>query len=120
MALSNALLKAALDTGLSTTTHIGFSANGSTETASVPRVAATFAAASTADPSVAILSAGIESTATAGVTVTHRAGFTASSGGTQTTTWVPLQTPVVLLEGGKITFAAADISESLNADDTYV
>ena len=120
MALSNARLKAALDAGLSTTTHIGWSENGTTETAKVARTAATFAAASTADPSVAQLSAAIESAgASSGGTITHRAGFDASTDGNQTTTWVPLSSPVVLGAGGKITMAAADCTESLDADDTY-
>lgn len=126
MALSNARLKAALDAGLSTTTHIVWfkgAAGSEVEATEVARTAATFAAASTADPSVAQLSAAIESAAaSAGVTITARAGAASgtASANDLTTSIVRLAAPVVLGAGGKITMAAADCTESINADDTYV
>lgn len=127
MALANGRLKAGLDAALSTTTHIAWGKSdgegGVVEATEVARTAGTFAAASTADPSVAQLSADIESAgATAPVTVTHRAGAASgvASANNLTTTWVELADPVPLIEGGKVTMAAADCTESINADDTYV
>lgn len=125
MALSNARLKAALDAGLATTTHIVWlkgAAGSEVEATEVARTAATFAAASTADPSVAQLSAAIESAAaSAGVTITARAGAASgtASANDLTTTIVRLAAPVVLGAGGKITMDAADCTESINADDAY-
>lgn len=125
MALTPARLKAALDKALETTTHIVWgktSGESVVEATEVARTAATFAAASTADPSVAILSAAIESAAASGgVTVTHRAGAASgvASADNLTTSWVALDTPVVLAEGGKIEMVAADCAERIYGDDGY-
>lgn len=76
------------------TDYVAYSANGSSETSSLARTAvgATgWAAATSADPSVKA-NANVLTTAaaSAGVTVTHFAIFSASSGGTQRTDWTAL------------------------------
>lgn len=110
MALTNARMKAVIDAELATVTHIGFSTNGATETGIVARMAVpggwtTPAAANPYEPSNA--SAGESAAASGGGTITHYAGFTASSGGTQITEWIPVTDPdPVLIAGGKLSIAA--------------
>ena len=82
------------------TDHVAYSANGTTETASLARtvVGATgWAAATAADPSVKANSAVLNTAAaSAGVTVTHFAIYTAVTAGTQRTDWEPLAAPRTL------------------------
>lgn len=90
--LTQARQQALLDGEFVSGDFIAYSANGTSETASLARTAvAAWSAASAASPSAkqntgALTSAG----ATGAVTVTHFAIFSASSGGTQKTDWTAL------------------------------
>lgn len=119
--LTQAMQQQALDNVFPTTgstDHVAYSANGTSETASLARTAigATgWAAATAATPSVkannaALLSAG----ASAGVTVTHAAIYSAASGGTQKTDWQPLAASRVLAIGDKIDFGIGTIQVTLD------
>ena len=92
------------------TDYIAYSANGTSETASLARTAvgATgWAAATAADPSVKSNAATLTSAAaSAAVTVTHAAVFSAATGGTQRTEWQALTTPRTLAIGDQLQFAA--------------
>lgn len=98
------------------TDYIAYSANGTSETGSLARTAvgATgWAAATAADPSVKSNSASLTSaTASAGVTITHYAIYTASSGGTQRTDWQAVDTSKTLAIGDTVSWAigALDIT----------
>src|SRR5690348_3825227 len=85
------------------TDYVAYSADGSTESTAVARtgVGATgWSAATAADPSVKANAAALTSAAaTAAVTVSHFAVFTASSGGTQRTDWQALTTARTLAVG---------------------
>lgn len=112
MALTNARMKAVIDAELATGTHIGYSTNGTSETSILARTAVstlggwtTPSAANPYEPSNA--SAGESAEATGGGTITHFAVFTASTGGTQLTEWIPVTDPdPVLVTGGKLSIAA--------------
>ena len=82
------------------TDHVAYSANGTTETASLARTAVGvtgWAAATAADPSVKANSALLNTaTASVGVTVTHFAIYTAVTAGAQRTDWRPLTAPRTL------------------------
>jgi hypothetical protein len=99
------------------TDYIAWSANGTTETGSLARTAigATgWAAATAADPSVkANANALTTAAASAGVTVTHSAIFSASTGGTQRTDWTPLTTARALVTGDTAPIAAGAIQITL-------
>ena len=71
---------------------VAYSANGTSETSSLARTAiGSWSAATTADPSVKSNASALTSAnPSADVTVTHAAVFTATSGGTQVTDWLPL------------------------------
>ena len=110
--LTNAESAATLDARFPTTgatDHIAWSANGTSETGSLARTAigATgWASATNADPSVkANANALTTAAASAGVTVTHFAIFTASSGGTQRTDWTALAASRALSTGDQLTVA---------------
>lgn len=110
--LTNAESAATLDARFPTsgaTDYIAYSANGSSETGSLARTAigATgWAAATNADPSVkANANALTSAAASGGVTVTHFAIYTASSGGTQRTDWTALSSSRTLASGDTISWA---------------
>jgi hypothetical protein len=118
--LTNAESQATLDARFPTsgaTDYVGYSANGSSETGSLARTAvgATgWAAATNADPSVkangvALTTAG----ASAAVTVTHFAIFTASSGGTQRTEWQALTASKTLAIAETATWAIGALKITL-------
>lgn len=112
MALTNARMKAVIDAELANVTHIGYSTNGTSEAAILARTAVstlggwtTPAAANPYEPSNA--SAGESAAATGGGTITHYAGFSAATAGTQHTEWIPVTDPdPVLVTGGKLSIAA--------------
>jgi hypothetical protein len=99
------------------TDYIAYSANGSSETASLARTAigATgWAAASAADPSVkqnqnALTSA----TATGAVTVTHFAVYSAVTAGRQRTDWQAVTSSKTLAIGDTVTWAAGALQITL-------
>lgn len=99
------------------TDYIAYSANGTTETSSLARTAvgATgWAAATAADPSVKANNAALNTaTATAGVTVTHFAIFSASTGGTQRTDWTALTAPRTLASGEGTSWAIGALQVTL-------
>ena len=92
------------------TDYLAYSANGTSETTSLARTAvgATgWAAATAADPSVKSNAATLTSAAaSAAVTVTHAAVFSAATGGTQRTEWQALATARTLAIGDQLQFAA--------------
>jgi len=100
------------------TDYIGYSANGTTETAVLARTAvgATgWAAATAATPSVkANASALTTATATGGATISHFAVFTASSGGTQRTDWTALTASKTVASGDALTWAIGALSITLD------
>lgn len=117
---TNAEAQATLDVRFPTTggtDYIAYSANGSSETASLARTAigATgWAAATSADPSVkANASALTTATATGAVTVTHYAIYSASSGGTQRTDWTALAASKTLAIGDAATWAIGALTVTL-------
>lgn len=99
------------------TDYIAWSANGTTETSSLARTAigATgWAAATAADPSVkANANALVTAAASAGVTVTHFAIYSASTSGTQRTDWTALTTSRALVTGDTAPIAVGAISITL-------
>ncbi len=118
--LTNAESAATLDARFPTTgatDYIAWPANGTSETGSLARTAigATgWASATVADPSVkANANALTTAAASAGVTVTHFAIFTASSGGTQRTDWTALAASRALLTGDQLTVAVGACSVTL-------
>ncbi len=118
--LTNAESAATLDARFPTTgatDYIAWSANGTSETGSLARTAigATgWASATNADPSVkANANALTSAAASAGVTVTHFAIFTASSGGTQRTDWTALAASRALSTGDQLTVASSALSITL-------
>lgn len=105
---NNAESAAALDLVVTNAryTHIGWSENGSTESAKVARTAVTWKAATSADPSVKANDGALESAAASGAaTISHWAGFSAGTEGTQRIDWTALDTAVPLIIGGKIEVA---------------
>lgn len=118
--LTNAESQATLDARFPTTgatDYIAWSANGTSETGSLARLAvgATgWAAATAADPSVKANSGTLTSAAASGtVTVTHFAVYSASSGGTQRTDWTALASARALTAGDKLEVAAGALAVTL-------
>ena len=110
--LTTAESQATLDVRFPTsgaTDYIAYSANGSSETASLARTAigATgWAAATAADPSVKANSAALTSaTASGAVTVTHFSIYNASTAGTQRTEWQTVTASKTLAIGDTVTWA---------------
>ena len=97
--------------------HIAYSANGTSETASLARTAvgATgWAAATAADPSIKANNALLTSAAASGAfTVTHFAIYSASSGGTQKTDWQAVGSQRVLAIGDKTEWAIGSCQVTL-------
>ena len=110
--ITDAVSQAALDYLFPTTgasDYIQYSANGTTETASLTgtSIGATgWAAATAADPSVKANNAVLTSAAASGaVTVSHFRIATAASGGTGRTDWTALGASKVLASGDKVEWA---------------
>lgn len=100
------------------TDYVAYSANGTSETASLARTSvggAGWAAATAADPSVKA-NAGVLTTAaaSAGVTLTHFAIYTAVSGGTQRTEWQALTANRTLASGETTSWAAGALQITLS------
>lgn len=119
--LTQALQQTALDYLFPTTggtDYIAYSANGTSETASLARTAigATgWAAATAATPSVKANANVLTSAAASGaVTVTHACIYSASTGGTQRTDWQALGTSRTLAIGDKLEFAASAFAVTLD------
>ena len=118
--MTTAEAQATLDARFPTTgatDYIAYSANGTSETASLARTAigATgWAAATSADPSVkANANQLTTATATGAVTVTHWAIYSASSGGTQRWDWTALTASKTLAIGDSATWAAGALQLTL-------
>lgn len=119
--LTQALQQTALDYLFPTTggtDYIAYSANGTSETASLARTAvgATgWASATAATPSVKANANVLTSAAASGaVTVTHACIYSASTGGTQRTDWQALGTSRTLAIGDKLEFAASAFAITLD------
>jgi len=99
------------------TDYIAYSANGSSETASLARTAvgATgWAAATAADPSVKANNAALTSaTASGAVTITHFSIYNASTSGTQRTDWQAVTTSKTLAIGDTVTWAIGALQVTL-------
>lgn len=99
------------------TDYIAWSANGTSETASLARTAigATgWAAATAADPSVKANAVALTSAGASGaVTVTHFAIYNASTAGTQRTDWTALAASKTLAIGDQLTMAICAVSVTL-------
>lgn len=115
MALTTARMAAALDEALKNVTHVFWSSNGSTVSSSVAATAVTLNSATTANPSVVSNDGALESAeATDAVTITHFAfGYFDDVTPVLETTWNELDSPAVLLAGGKITVADEALKEQL-------
>lgn len=118
--LTNAESQATLDARFPTTgstDHIAYSANGTSETASLARTpigATGWAAATAADPSVKANANALTSAAASGaVTVSHFAIYSASSAGTQRTDWTALASSRTLAIGDQLTHAVGAIQITL-------
>lgn len=100
------------------TDYIAYSANGTSETASLARTAigATgWAAATAATPSVkANNSIQTSATATGAVTVSHFAVYSASTGGTQRTDWQALAASKTLAIGDSLQWAVGACAITLD------
>jgi hypothetical protein len=105
--LTNATSAAALDAVLAAGDFIAYSANGTSETASLVRTAVgAWAAATVADPSVKANANALSSAAASGaVTVSHFSIYSASTGGTQKTDWQAVSASKTLAIGDTVTWA---------------
>lgn len=120
MGLTITTSQAALDNQFPTsaaTDHIAYSANGTSETASLARTAidATgWAAATSADPAVKANNGVLTSAAATGaVTITHFAIYSASAAGTQKTDWQALATSRTLAIGDSLQWAIGAVQITL-------
>lgn len=110
MAFNTTRMAAGMDAAAATITHVAWSENGSSESSNVARTAVSVTSATTANPSVIANDDDIESAEASGAcTITH---FAFHDGTGPVTTWNELDDPVVLLEGGKITAAAGELTEN--------
>lgn len=114
--LTQARQQAILDAEFVAGDFIAYSANGSSESASLARTAvAAWSAATAATPSVkqnsgALTSAG----ATGAVTVTHFAVYSASTGGTQKTDWTALSASKTLAVNDVLTWAIGALQVTID------
>lgn len=106
--LTQARQQVVLDTEFAAGDYIAWSANGTSETASLARTAVVaWTSASAATPSVKQNSGALTSAAaSADVLVTHWAVFSAASAGIQRIDWTPLTESKDLDAGDQITLAA--------------
>lgn len=100
------------------TDHVAYSTNGTSEAAVVARTAigATgWVAATAADPSVKANGSALTTAAASGTgTITHFAVFSASTGGTQKTTWQALNSSRAVQSGDVLTWAVGALSVALS------
>lgn len=101
------------------TDFVAYSTNGTSETGNLARTAigATgWSAATAATPSVKANANALTSAAvtTAGITVTHTAIYSASTGGTQRTDWQAVAASKTLAVGDQVTHAAGSIQITLD------
>jgi hypothetical protein len=113
--LTNTESAATLDARFTTGDFVAYSTNGTSEFAGLARTAiGTWAAATTADPSVKANGAALTSAAATGAgTVTHFAIYSASTAGTQRTDWTALSSPRTLAIGDTLTWAVGSLTISL-------
>jgi hypothetical protein len=114
--LTQARQQAILDGEFVAGDFIAYSANGTSETASLARTAvAAWTSATAASPSVKTNSGALTSAgATAGVTVTHYAIYSASTAGTQKTDWTTLAASKVLAINDTVSWAIGALTVSLD------
>lgn len=119
--MTNAEAAATLDARFPTSgggDYVAYSTNGTSETGNLARTAvgATgWAAATVADPSVKANANVLTSAAvtTAGITVSHFAIYSASSGGTQRTDWTALAASKTLAVGDQVSWAVGALQVTL-------
>ncbi len=114
--LTQARQQAILDAEFVSGDYIAYSANGSSETGSLARTAiAAWTSATAANPSVKGNSGALTSaTASAGVTITHFAVYSAITAGTQKTDWTTLTASKVLGTGDQVTWAISALQVTLD------
>lgn len=118
MSLTMARARAALDTGLTSVTHIEWSENGTSVSAKVAATAVTLEAAvdmtTYARKGIDVASPPLLSAAASSAgTITHWRFTNASSGGTAQTSWNALTASVVLASGEQIRINDAGIGEKI-------
>jgi hypothetical protein len=113
--LTNATSAAALDAVLAAGDFIAYSANGTSESASLARTAiGAWAAATVADPSVKSNANALTSaTATGAVVVSHFAVYSASTAGTQKSEWQAVASAKTLAIGDTVTWAVGTLQITL-------
>ena len=119
--LSQSSQQTALDAVFATsssTDHIAYSENGTSESANLARTAigaSGWASATAATPSVKSNNSALTSAAATGAgTFTHAAIFSASTAGTQKTDWQAMNSSKVLAVGDSITWAIGDFDITLD------
>lgn len=116
--LTQARQQAILDAEFVAGDYYMFSANGTSESASVPRIpVGSWSAATAASPSSKANSGALVGGAVTGaVTISHWAVISASSGGTQKTDWHPVNggTPKAYAIGEQPTVAAGALAVTLD------
>lgn len=114
--LTQAFAQTILDANFVSGDYIAYSANGTSETASLARTAVgAWSSASAAQPSVKQNSGALTSAGASGsVTVTHYAIFSASSGGTQKTDWTALASSKSLGTGDTVSWAVGALQVTLD------
>lgn len=114
--LTQARQQAILDTEFVAGDYIAYSANGTSETASLARTAiVAWSSASAANPSVKSNTGALTSAAATGVvTVTHYAIYSASTAGTQKTDWQALTASKALAIGDQGTWAIGAAAVTLD------
>lgn len=114
--LTQARQQAILDAEFVAGDFIAYSANGTSETASLARTAVVaWTAASAATPSVKSNSGALTSAgATGAVTVTHFAVYSASTGGVQKTDWTTLTASKTLATNDVLTWAIGALQVTLD------
>ena len=118
MALTMARARAALDTALTSVTHVEWSENGSTVSSKVAATAVTLESAADlttyARKGIDVASPPLLSAAASSAgTISHFRFTTASSGGTAQTSWNALTSAVVLASGEQIRVNDAGIGEKI-------
>jgi hypothetical protein len=114
--LTQARQQAILDSEFVAGDFIAYSANGTSETASLARTAVVaWTSATAANPSVKSNSGALTSAgATGAVTVTHYAVYSASTAGTQKTDWTALAASKTLAINDTVSWAIGALTVSLD------
>ena len=105
-----------LDSALTSSDYVSFSAGGQSESTAIHRAAVgSWTEATNATPSVKANAAGITTAAaTASATLSHFAVFSAATGGVQKTDWTALAASRTVAVGDQLVFAASALSVSLD------